>query len=213
MKKDTSGKSAALIKQLAFKRSLGLTESSLHRGKAYEVILADDDAFLGAAFYCYKKDKEWEGLQKWANEDKGKKVNFLGNGLKNLYRSEHIPFNVFYPLAKLKDQNDNKLNNLVELICGVKPDKVTHIKVEYSGDKKREEYLGDRTSFDAYLQFESENKTIGLGFEVKYTEKSYPFKSKEKRDLHDKNSQYMIVAKESGYYKDYDSGKLKSKSN
>ena len=170
MKKDTSGKSAALIMQLAFKRSLGLSESSLHSGKAYEVILADYDASLGAAFYCYKKVKEWEGLQKWANEDKGKKVNFLGNGLKNLYRSEHIPFNVFYPLAKLKDQNDYKLNNLVELICGVKPDKVTHIKVEYSGDKKREEYLGDRSSFDAYIQFESENKTIGLGFEVKSTE-------------------------------------------
>jgi hypothetical protein len=41
-----------------------------------------------------------EQLEQWVKKQ-NRKVNFLSNGLKNMLRSEHVPYNLFYPLENL----------------------------------------------------------------------------------------------------------------
>ena len=108
----TRNKNKALTKQLYFKKSLGLTASGKHGKVFYEHILSDEDASNGANFYCYNNAVEWENLQNWTNNDRGK-VNFCSNGLKNMLRSEHIVYNIFYPLEKLRKNNPELLCNLI----------------------------------------------------------------------------------------------------
>ena len=98
-------KEKALKKQLEFKEGLGLTRSGTFAKNEYNHILHTNDANNGANFYCYNNPSEWQELQEWANKDKGKKVVFTGLGLANMLRGEHIPFNLFYPLEKLRNNN------------------------------------------------------------------------------------------------------------
>lgn len=201
----------ALQKQLAYKQSLGLTKSGKHGDKFYEHILSDEDAEKGFEFFCYNNKEVWDDLKNWANKDRGINVNFLSNGLKNMLRSEHIAYSVFYPLHLLKNKNPEKLNNLIQKIVNVPIDSVDDIKIEYAGSKDKTDYLEDNTSFDAYVEFTSQGKKCALGIEIKYTELSYPYGDTEKKRLFDDKSKYMVVAKDSGYYKNSKSENLKSK--
>jgi len=194
-------KEIAKKKQIAFKQGLGLTSSGTFAGKPYEHILSDTDALEGANFYCYKKPREWAALQAWAND---KAVNFKGIGLKNLLRSEHIPFNFFYPLEKLRQENNPMLLRFLEQILSnrFQIDKVNRIKIEFACDKPYNKPLNDLTSFDAYIEVLSGNKKIGLGIEVKYTEKSYPWGDEEKKQMFIDSSLYNQLKMSSGYYKE-----------
>lgn len=198
-------KRTALEKQLNLKKSLGLTASGTFgkKKKGYPQILCDQDAMAGANFYCYKKPREWAALQTWANEDKGKKVNFQGIGLKNLLRSEHIPFNLFYPLEKLRQENNPLLIRFLERLLGnrFQIDKVNRIKIEFASDLPTKELLNDHTCFDVYIEVMSGDKKIGLGIEVKYTEKSYPYGDTEKKEMDRDSSVYNQLTISSGYFK------------
>jgi hypothetical protein len=203
-------------KQINFKENfLGLTESGTY-GKdkiSYKNILSDEDAATGANFYTYNKTNEWISLQNWANEDRRRKVNFFNSGLKNMLRSEHIPYNLFYPLEKLRKEQPNKLNEFLEYLFDkkIKVDKVTRIKIEFASDLDKNELLNDNTSFDAYIEYLDKDALCGLGIEVKYTEKSYPYGDSEKTNMLNDNSEYNKLTRNSGYYKPNSHLKLREK--
>jgi hypothetical protein len=199
---ELSGKKIAKQKQCDFKRNiLKLDTSGKHAGVVYEHILDNNDALNGYNFYCYDNINEWKELQDWANkntgrEDKNKKVNFNKEGLRNMLRSEHIPYNMFFPLAKVHRYNPNLLNHfLKKLIPNIKIENVKKIKIEYTAELNKKKLLNDNTSFDAYIEYFYGNKRGGLGIELKYTEKSYPYGINEKNKLFNKESEYNILAK------------------
>ncbi len=198
-------KEKALKKQLKFKESLGLTKSGTFGKKKIEYpnILHHDDAKNGANFYCYNNTTKWQALKKWADKDKGKKVDFTGLGLANMLRSEHIPFNFFYPLEKLRNKNPELLNKFLEKLLdnNINVDKVTRIKIEFTSDIHKSKLLDDNTSFDAYIEYLDGEKKCGLGIELKYTEKSYPYGKTERRRMFDQlNSEYNRLTGNCGYY-------------
>ncbi len=200
-----SWKEEALEKQIEFKKRLGLTKSGTFgkENKEYPNILHSDDAKKGANFYCYSSSSEWKSLKEWANENKGSRVDFTGLGLTNMLCSEHIPFNMFYPLEKLKNSNPELLNSFFENLLNKKitVDKVTRIKIEFAGDVHKTKLLDDNTSFDVYVEYLDGDKKCGLGIEVKYAEKSYPYGKTEKSRMFDQpDSEYNKLTRSSGYY-------------
>ena len=203
MSKKTNWKNTALQKQLAYRNKLGLTACGKFGKKDYDHILSDEDAKDGKNFYCFSDVQEWEALQDWVTESRGKKVNFMGTGMKNLLRSEHIPYNFFYPLEKIRKQSPNSLNSFLTKLCRsqIRVDKVNHIKIEYAGDYHKNDLLSDNTSFDIFIEYQEGGSTCGLGIEVKYTEKSYPFGVTEKERMADPESIYNKLSKRSRFYK------------
>lgn len=186
-------KNEALLKQLAFKKQIALTASGMHGKKNYEHILADKDALNGANFYCFNNSTEWLALQEWAKKD-NKKLNFASNGLKNILRSEHIAYNIFYPLEKLRIHKPALLCAWLSNVLACKVDNVIEIKIEYAGEVHKSKLLNDRTSFDAFIAFESNGEKCAAGFEIKYTEGSYPYGKSEKDKLEDADSTYWQTA-------------------
>lgn len=215
MGKENHWKEEAEDIQRAFKKSIGLEKSGTFRlrGKEYvkDTILHDDDASRGANFFCYNQPEEWEALKSWARKDRGKKVNFSNNNLKHLVRSEHIPYNVFYPLSKMIENDQERLTRLMEAILETEVDEVTRITVEYNGGVDPEQLLEDRTSFDTFIEFKKNGKTCGVGVEVKYTELSYEYGDSEYARLHNPDSAYLKTARISEYYHNWDSPELKTK--
>lgn len=117
----------------------------------------------------------------------------------DMLRSEHIPFNFFAPLKQvliLAKQVFNKLLNSIEIAS------VKRIDVEYA-PKPASEFLNDRTSFDAYIEYKSSTNESGiLGIEVKYTEHEYKLKkgSKEDSDINNPNSPYNRISSEQNLF-------------
>ena len=198
-------KNTALNKQLDYKKNTLKLDKSGKYGKKqieYKQILSDEDALKGANFYCFSDSDEWQNLKNWADTDKGKKIKFEGAGMKNMLRSEHIPYNFFYPLEKLRKQNPDLLATFLQnlLLGEISVDKVIRIKIEFASDLHKSKLLNDNTSFDAYIEYMSGNKKCGLGIEVKYTEKSYPYGTTEKANLDSMSSEYWKTAIKSDIY-------------
>lgn len=199
-------KNQALEIQLKFKKeTLKLTTSGTFgkQNKEYENILSDTDAKNGANFYCHNNSEEWQLLKDWAKLDNGKRVDFTGAGLKNMLRSEHIPYNMFFPLEKIRTSEPEALNSFIEKLLDntIKVDKVSRIKIEFASDLDKSKLLDDNTSFDAYIEYLDGDKKCGLGIELKYTEKSYPYGNTEQKRMWDANSEYNKLSVRSGYYK------------
>lgn len=118
----------------------------------------------------------------------------------NLLRSEHIPYNVFFPL-KIEDKETVALFN--DILGSNRIEHITDIKIEYAPVKtdnvssKEMSLLGDGTAFDVYIEYIPKNSQPGqkggIGIEVKYTEKEYRLKpdSKEYRETHDANGIHL----------------------
>ena len=115
----------------------------------------------------------------------------------NMLRSEHIPWNVFIPMA----HNLNATAMVFNKILGIDEiDEVTDIRIEWAPPKKTE-YLNDNTSFDAYIEYLHNGKTCGIGIEVKYTEEGYPFGIKERREVMEiEKSRYAQVTKSCDWF-------------
>lgn len=199
---ELSGKNKAKLKQVEFKTSiLKLQTSGKHNNIEYKHILSKEDSEKGYNFYCYKT-LEWRELQDWADKNTGnkksKKVNFKGEGLRNMLRSEHIPYNMFFPLAKLNKSKPELVKRFLEkLIPNINISCVKKIRIEYVSETDKNKLLNDNTSFDAYIEYNDGNKNCGLGIELKYTEKSYPYGDTEEQNLFDVNSKYNLLAKKS----------------
>jgi hypothetical protein len=119
---------------------------------------------------------------------------------KDMLRSEHIPFNFFGPLnldgsGKISGKFLSAMLNVSRGLV------VKEIQIEWA-PKDKKKYFDDNTSFDAYiLCHDEDNKRIGVGIEVKYTEKSYPYGGTEKKRMNDKESPYHIVTRKCGIYR------------
>lgn len=114
----------------------------------------------------------------------------------DLLRSEHIPFNLLAPLA-----NRPALMQLVlSEAFGLELSQPYLMKLEWA-PSPAEEYLGDLTSFDAYIQGRGANgELVGLGIEVKYMERGYKIGATEAKRVGDRESAYWVTTRESGLF-------------
>lgn len=104
----------------------------------------------------------------------------------NMLRSEHIPFNFFVPIDTFKD-HEKTVNFLNSLVPGLNAVLITKVQIEYAPPKAKA--LGDNTSFDTYIEtIDITGKKTGVGIEVKYTERSYPYGKTEKLKMFDAES-------------------------
>lgn len=118
----------------------------------------------------------------------------------NLLRSEHIPFNFFIPFKR----NNEFCKKVINEILNDSIKTIDRIEIEFA-PSPAVNYLNDRTSFDAYMEYTHKNNERGIiGIEVKYTEHEYPLKpnSKEETEINNLSSQYYIVTQNSKLYKD-----------
>lgn len=119
----------------------------------------------------------------------------------NMLRSEHIPLNLFHPL----NSDDALRMKVFSTLLNREMRSVRKIEIEYAPPLAAINYLNDRTSFDAYVEYIDANDRNGLiGIEVKYTERAYPLKagSKQERDVNDRATEYFKVMAGSGIYRD-----------
>lgn len=117
----------------------------------------------------------------------------------NMLRSEHIGFNLFVPFKTDLDFGKSVLN---DLLSG-QIHSIDRVEIEYA-PSPAENYLNDKTSFDAYIEYtHTDNQKGIIGIEVKYTEHEYPLKpgSKQEADIQDKNSKYYIISEQCGLFK------------
>lgn len=114
----------------------------------------------------------------------------------NMLRSEHIPWNVFVPMMHDRDAMVKVFNRI---LGKEEIDEVTDIKIEWAPDKVQ--CLNDNTSFDTFIEYQSNGKKCGIGVEVKYTEEGYPFGKKERREVMEKEeSRYARVTRTCGWF-------------
>lgn len=193
----SSFKSKAREHQIQVREDIGL-----HAGE-YETYLKDNDARSGLNFYS-----TFPGLLSVVDD----KYHFDDRRImyKDMLRSEQIPFNLFAPL-KL-DININTTSQFITLLIDSNiPLNVKSIEVEWSPPDKTK-HLNDNTSFDTFVLCHDVNQQrIGIGVEVKYTERSYPYGKTEKRKMDDLSSIYYQVTQRSNLYRPGYVAQLKQK--
>jgi hypothetical protein len=120
-----------------------------------------------------------------------------------MLRSEHIAYNIFFPLEKFRQKNDPRLIELVGLwlnnTTSIKS--IDEIKIEYAPIKA----LDDNTSFDAYIEYTTTSDKKGaIGIEVKYTEGSYKYGDTERAEMFHESgeSKYLTPTKKCGFFKE-----------
>lgn len=136
------------------------------------------------------------------------------NMVTNLLRSEHIPYNIFFPMHNDLDGTVSLFNKILgtDRIA-----RINSIKIEYkpmsvsaTADNEDCRLLSDWTAFDVFVSYTTVNETRGgIGIEVKYTEKEYPIKvgSKEWNETHDRignihlSDNYLKPSVDSGWIK------------
>ena len=109
-----------------------------------------------------------------------------GQMVTNLLRSEHIPYNLFYPMRYDLDGAAMLFNRILgkNKIAGI-----GKILIEYNPGG-----LHDGTSFDVFVEYDNKSgQKGGIGIEVKYTEKEYPIKrgTKEWNETHNETGIHL----------------------
>ncbi|MFW5797989.1 MAG: PGN_0703 family putative restriction endonuclease, partial [Spirochaetota bacterium] len=95
----------------------------------------------------------------------------------DLLRSEHIPFNMLAPLA----DRPGLTRTVVRDAFGVQLEGPFELRLEWA-PRPKDQYLNDMTSFDTYLQgVGASGELVGIGIEVKYTERGYRIGESEAR--------------------------------
>jgi hypothetical protein len=114
----------------------------------------------------------------------------------DLLRSEHIPFNMLAPLTS----RPALMQRVLSEAFGLELSQPFQMKLEWA-PSPAEEYLGDMTSFDTYIQGRDANgELVGLGIEVKYTERSYRIGVSEAKRVRDRESTYWVTTRESNLF-------------
>lgn len=168
--------------------------------KAPQVLLSDENAKQGLIFY--------EGFRDLILSKK--KVGHVSNKMtNNMLRSEHIPYNMFTPLEAMPELAKDVFSTMIGV--PIKEIEIP-ILIEFAGDGKKNEYLNDGTSFDAFVRYKTyDGKRGAIGIEVKYTENEYPLGDKEGKDIEGTlddvnvrktNELYRRMTAESGYFVD-----------
>jgi len=124
----------------------------------------------------------------------------------DMLRSEHIPFNFLPPLLT----SDVLAQRIIGTAFGIKSSGPFDIRLEFAPDP-RDTHLSDATSFDGYIAFRTDDgKTVGIGIEVKFTEREYSIGKKEKKDVENPQSRYWVVTRNSGAFANPENQELKS---
>lgn len=162
------------------------------------VWLKEEYAMKGLVFYEGFRD-EIMGLYRAGHTKIG--MNLLNNAL----RSEHIPYNLFFPMMKSQNKLATKgfFNELLGTDCIAE---ILDVKIEHAPKPPRN-YLNDGTSFDAFVHYKHKDGSKGaIGIEVKYTEREYTIGDTEYRNTHDESGNvrlchhYERATRGSGYY-------------
>lgn len=127
------------------------------------------------------------------------------NLLRNALRSEHIPYNLFFPM--MKECNREATRDFFNDLLGTDAvSEVLDVKIEYAPQPKYF-YLCDGTSFDAFILYQHQDGSKGgIGIEVKYTEREYQIGETEYKNTHDGHGNvklsehYRQATDASGYY-------------
>ena len=162
------------------------------------VWLKDEYALKGLVFY--------EGFRKeilaMYHDDRTKiGLNLLNNAL----RSEHIPYNLFFPM--MKGQNKEATRAFFNELLGTDAiAEVLEVRIEFAPQPKSD-YLNDGTAFDAFVLYRHKDGSKGaIGIEVKYTEREYKIGETEYKNTHDEQGNvrlsphYAQATVNSGYY-------------
>ena len=116
----------------------------------------------------------------------------------DMLRSEHISFNLLAPLAGRPELMKAVLNDGF----GLELDGPFKMKFEWAPEPAGN-YLGDMTSFDAYIQGAgSAGERVGIGIEVKYTEQGYRIGESEAKRVQDQDSTYWVTTRKSELFVD-----------
>lgn len=188
------------FKKAAKQHQINYKEKNISRKfNTHKTWLTDDDGKAGKNFY--------DGFAIFKAVEK-RYPDFYVNLYSEMLRSEHVPFNLFVPLRQDLDFCKVVFNELLGgciksidrkcILC-----KDDNIVIEFAPSPK-ENYLDDRTSFDAYIEYTHIDNTKGIiGIEVKYTEKEYKIdaESIEAKVVGDKSSLYYTITEKSKIYK------------
>ena len=137
--------------------------------------------------------------------------------MRHTLRSEHIPWNVFFPMSLSDDMKNHAVDVFNAIIGQVSSEvpkikEISSIKIEFAPKDENATdapftmcYLNDRTSFDTYIDYVAEDgQKGGIGIEVKYTEVGYHPGETEKKaaitEYENLEHRYLDVMKRSGYY-------------
>lgn len=180
------------FKERARRHQIKFREEILKAGKGeQEYHLSDADALRGLVFFDGFDVLE-AAHSRYPNFELNKAC------YANMLRSEHVPLNLFIPLAKDLGYARDVINEFMGGIIS----KIILIKIEYAPDP--EIALHDKTSFDAYVEYIHADGTEGmLGIEVKYTEGAYPLieGSTEAKALTNPKHPYNTIPRRLGLYK------------
>lgn len=193
------------FKKAARKLQIWWRKNILNVGyQTYENVLCNSDARLGLIFY---EGFRAEILKHLAQPIPKTSSAPSGQMLTNLLRSEHIPYNIFFPMHHDMEGCRKVFN---DLIGRDEIKSVDEIRIEYHPEPISN-YLNDHTAFDVFIAYTGyDNKPCGIGIEVKYTEKEYPLKkdSMEYSHVKDENGktrlskEYRQVTDNSGWFKE-----------
>lgn len=192
----TNFKNIAAKKQLAFFVGKNQTDITNREGRSQAHWLQSEFAEKGEIFYS---DYDvFENVVKNRKNNKKTPEWFF-----DTLRSQHIPYNLFIPLISEKELCVVVFNSLFfSESNSIQNDIIkTIVKIEIEYPPAKDNPLGDRTSFDAYVEYISEDDKIGLlGIEVKYTEGGYSPKKAEKERILSEDSVYDTISSKSGLY-------------
>ena len=208
-----------LFKRLAEKHQehfkqdvLGLVDCGLFKNpRTKELVpiprfLTDEDAKAGMIFYEDFRKEILAAANRMYDFDGRHKSMYV-----DMLRSEHIPFNIFVPMGIDNRSKEHAALVLNQLIVNSRIATVDEIMIEDTRFCDNENYLDDKTAFDAYIAYTStDGKRGGIGIEVKYTEASYRIGAKEEENCSDIKSPYWNVTQWSECFTD-DPDKIKTK--
>ena len=162
------------------------------------VWLKDEYALKGLVFYeGFRKE-----IMEMYRDDRTKiGINLLNNAL----RSEHIPYNLFFPM--MKGQNKEATCDFFNDLLGTDMiAEVLQVRIEFAPQPKSD-YLNDGTAFDAFVLYLHKDGSKGaIGIEVKYTEREYKIGETEYKNTHDEqgniclSQHYAQATNQSGYF-------------
>jgi hypothetical protein len=162
------------------------------------VWLKDEYALKGLVFY---EGFRREILEMYRDDRTKIGLNLLNNAL----RSEHIPYNLFFPM--MKEQNKDATCDFFNDLLGTDGiAEVLQVRIEFAPQPKSD-YLNDGTAFDAFVLYRHKDGSKGaVGIEVKYTEREYKIGETEYKNTHDEQGNvrlsphYAQATNKSGYY-------------
>lgn len=114
----------------------------------------------------------------------------------DMLRSEHIPFNMLAPLA----HRPTLLQSVLQQGLGIWLEPPFDLRIEWAPSPAKA-YLGDLTSFDTYIEGTgAQGARVGVGIEVKYTERAYRIGVSEAERVRNQDSSYWTMTRNSDVF-------------